>query len=404
MATKMAGENTTPSRPDIRTGIDVLLDDESDRLANRRVGLLVNATSVDRTLTPSIQRIHDLSPVTLAAIFAPEHGYFGVAQDMESVDSHRWNGIVVHSLYGATEDSLRPRPEWLEGLDAVIYDIQDVGSRYYTYLATLGHMMAAAEAAGVEVIVCDRPNPIDGVTTEGPIVRSAFRSFVGQYPLATRHGLTTAEVARFIQSTAHPGCRLTCMPLKGWRRSMWFDQTGLPWVLPSPNMPTLDTATVYPGGCLFEGTNISEGRGTTRPFELVGAPWIVGEDLVAALGQDSLPGVAFRAVAFTPKHQKWRDQTCQGIQIHVTDREAFKPLLTAVAILKAIARLYPRSFEWRHEAYEFVKDRLAIDLLAGNDELRGQIERDDPLHVIESGWAEELAAFREARAAVLMYE
>lgn len=398
-----AGEDTTASRSRVRTGLDVLLDERSSLLEGRRVALLVNATSVDASLELSLERLLRLRGVSVASLLSPEHGIFGVAQDMESVEDERLLGVPVRSLYGSGSDSLRPAPGALAGIDAIVYDVQDVGSRYYTFLATLGYVMEAAREANVEVIVCDRPNPLGGVAVEGGTVRSAFRSFVGEHALSNRHGLTSGEAARFMNEVSGIGCRLTVVPMSGYDRTLWYDQTGLPWVMPSPNMPTLDTAAVYPGACLFEGTNLSEGRGTTRPFELVGAPWIDGADLARALNALDLPGVRFRAVAFRPKHQKWRDQTCGGVQMHVTERARFKSLLSGVAVIHTVAALHPRRFEWRQEPYEFVENRLAIDLLAGNDVLRGQIERSDPLAVIEESWEPERRAYLAARESILLY-
>ncbi|MFN7974718.1 MAG: DUF1343 domain-containing protein [Acidobacteriota bacterium] len=388
----------------MRTGLEILLEDRPELLQGKRVALLINATSVTRDLEISVAAFLGVRGCHVRAIWAPEHGVHGVAQDMESVAGEPdLLGVPIRSLYGSSAASLAPPAEWLDEIDAIVYDVQDVGSRYYTFLATLSHAMESAASRGVEVIVCDRPNPIGGVEVEGGTVRSTFTSFVGRYPMSTRHGLTSAEAARFMNDAGAIGARLTAVPMQGYRRDLWYDQTGLPWVMPSPNMPTLDTATVYPGACLFEGTNLSEGRGTTRPFELAGAPWIDGPRLARHLNGRNLPGVRFRSVAFRPKHQKWRDQTCEGVQIHVTNRQRFKPLLAGVAILCSAAELFTKHFAWREDAYEFVTDRLAIDLLAGNDVLRGQIERGDPLDVIEASWERDRQDYLAKREAILLY-
>ena len=397
----MPAERIGPGR--VESGLEVLLAARPELLRRQRFGLLINATSVDARLVSAPVRILALDGTSIGALFAPEHGILGVAQDMEAIGQEQWHGTPVHSLYGSGVQSLRPDSAWLAGLDIVVYDIQDVGTRYYTFLATLSHMMEAAREAGVTVVVCDRPNPIGAMAVEGPTVRPGFESFVGRFPVATRHGLTTGEMARLMNEHFGIGCRLEVVPMSGYRRAMWFDETGLPWVLPSPNMPTLDTATVYPGACLLEGTNLSEGRGTTRPFELVGAPWIDGEALAESLNELSLAGVRFRPAAFIPKHQKWKDQPCRGVQVHVTDRASFRSLPTYVALIQGVARLHPRDFAWRRDAYEFVTDRPAIDLLAGNDELRRQIERGVPIDEIEASWEPERQRYLELRERVLLY-
>lgn len=390
-----------PPSPRVRPGLDLLLEERFELVAGRRVALLVNPTSVRADLTHSVDAFLARKDVTVGAIFAPEHGLAASAQDMEHVGEEAWLGIPVRSLYGADEASLAPRAEWLQGIDAIVYDIQDVGSRYYTFLATLSYAMEVARDAGVEVIVADRPNPIGATAVEGGTVRHAFRSFVGRFALCARHGMTSGEVALLMNRTI--GCRLTVVPMQGYARSMWFEATALPWVSPSPNMPTIETAAVYPGACLVEGTNLSEGRGTTRPFETIGAPWVDGPALARELHTLGLPGVRFRPCTFMPKHQKWRDQPCRGVQIHVLDRSCFKPLLTGVAVIRACAEMWPMVFAWRREPYEFVRDRLAIDLLAGNDVLRGQIERGDALEVIERSWEPERKAFLAEREKSLLY-
>jgi uncharacterized protein YbbC (DUF1343 family) len=291
----------------------------------------------------------------------------------------------------------------LAGLDAVVFDVQDIGSRYYTFIWTMAHAMEACAREGLETIVADRPNPIGGELVEGDPIEEGFRSFVGLYPIPHRHGMTAGELARLFNEDFGIGCRLTVVPTKGWHRSQWFDQTGLPWILPSPNMPTLDTATVYPGMCLIEGTNLSEGRGTTRPFELVGAPWIDPNRLVSELEKENLPGVRFRPQWFRPTFHKFAGEICSGIQQHVQDRQVYQPLLTGVAILRAVHRLWPDRFQWRPPPYEYETERPAIDILAGNDRLREQIEKQIPVPEIESSWREALAGFDSIRKRHLIY-
>ncbi len=388
----------------VETGLERLLSERRELIVKRRVGLLANQTSVTRDMLPSWQLLAEDPDIDLAVIFTPEHGLSGIHQDMDPVKEELFGSIPVVSLYGEDESSLRPSRDLLRDIDCLVYDIQDIGSRYYTFLATLSMAMEEAGRADVEVIVCDRPNPINALDVEGGIVEPGYRSFVGWQPLSARHGLTAAEASLFFQRFSSIDCRLTIVEMAGYRRSLWFDETGLPFVPPSPNMPTLSTATIYPGGCLFEGTNLSEGRGTTLPFELVGAPYIDGARLRQRLVGCRLPGVAFRPAAFRPMFQKWAGERCEGVQIHVTDRSAFRPLLTGIALIRAVLAEWPKEFAYRTEPYEFVTDRLAIDLLFGNDRLRPMIEAQTALDEIAHSFELERAQFLEKREAVLIYE
>lgn len=392
--------------PAVLTGLDNLLDDSHrlNALKGRRIGLLVNPTSVTAELEHAIEALLGAG-LTITRLFGPEHGVRADAQDMEAVDEtiDPLSGLPCISLYGHTFESLQPRPEHLADLDCVICDIQDIGARYYTYVYTIGLMMKACGEAGVEVLVLDRPNPINGVHIEGNILRSEFVSFVGMQPLPNRHAMTTGELAHFFSRFGGWDCDFEVIPMKGWRRAMWFDQTGLPWVMPSPNMPTLDTAAVYPGQCLLEGTNLSEARGTTRPFELFGAPYLDAPALLTFLQKLQIPGVAYRLAAFRPMFQKHAGQTCRGLQIHITDRDAFRSLSLSYGILAGLLSLHPEEFAWREEAYEFVADRLAIDLLLGDDQVRLQLEAGaDPIALAES-FTEQRSSFLEQRQQCLLY-
>jgi len=372
-----------------------------------RCGLLCHPASVSGDLRHAVDAVRD-SGAQLRCLFGPEHGIFGEAQDMVGVESgcHPRHGTQVHSLYGSSEESLRPRPEWLEDLDLVLIDLQDVGSRYYTYVWTMVLTIQACADAGRRVAVLDRPNPIGGSQIEGPGIEEGCRSFVGLHSVPVRHGLTAGELARLV--TAEAGLEgkvdLTVVPMLGWQRELMFDATGLHWVLPSPNMPAPSTALVYPGGCLLEGTNLSEGRGTTQPFEIVGAPWVDGWTLAQALGQEDLPGVRFRPTTFWPTFHKHGGQSCGGVQVHVVDRRAFRPLRTFVALLGAVHRLWPGQFRWRAQPYEFVHDRPAIDLLAGGSWLREGVERDVPLAQLADGWAVAESEFEDRRRGWLLYD
>lgn len=361
----------------VKTGLDRILTEEEflSKLKGKRVGLLVNPTSVTSGLKHAIDALQTAG-VNVVRLFGPEHGVRGEAQDMEAVDENfdPVTGLPTVSLYGHTYESLKPTAGDLDGIDLVLADIQDIGARYYTYVYSIGLMMEACGEVGIEVWVLDRPNPVGGEVVEGNVVMPECKSFVGMQPLAVRHGMSAGELAHFFNRFTTWKCELKVVEMRGWKRSMWFDETGLPWVMPSPNMPTLDTAIVYPGQCLLEGTNASEGRGTTRPFELFGAPYVNAVELGKELRALDLPGVAFREVSFRPKFQKFGNQTCAGLQMHVTNRDSFRSLSASMAILGAFWKLYAPEFAWREEAYEFVQDRLAIDLLLGDMVLRKGIE------------------------------
>ncbi len=312
-------------------------------------------------------------------------------------------GLPVSSLYGSDPASLRPRPGDLEELDAIVCDLQDVGSRYYTFVYTISYVMEAAREAGIPAIVLDRPNPIGGIAVEGPVLDPALASFVGRYPIPVRHGMTPGELARLFNDAFGIGCDLRVVPMTLWRRSMPFEDTRLPWVAPSPNMPSPATARVYPGGCLVEGTNLSEGRGTTRPFELTGAPWLPARALAESLEREALPGVLFRATSFRPSFHKHAGTSCAGVQVHVGDRDAFRPFATYLVLLREARRLAPEAFDWRREPYEFERDRLAIDLLLGRPGLRSMIEDGASLAELEASWERELREFLGIREKFLLY-
>jgi uncharacterized protein YbbC (DUF1343 family) len=337
------------------------------KLSGARIGALLHPASVSSTLehAANILERNDGTLFRLRALFGPQHGYLGQTQDnmveWQSYEHPRL-GIPVFSLYGEHRE---PTASMLEKLDALVIDLQDVGARYYTFIWTMFLCLRACERHDIEVVVLDRPNPINGTTIEGPLLDPAYRSFVGLHPLSVRHGRTIGELAELFREQVFPRCRLTVLPMKGWERAMWFDETGLPWVMPSPNMPTLDTATVYPGMCLLEGTNLSEGRGTTRPFEIFGAPFIEAEALVCALDQLQLPGVKFRENWFQPSFHKFAGEICAGAQLHVTDRNSFMPYRTGIDIVRTSRRLYPDFFMWKKPPYEYEYERLPIEVPLG---------------------------------------
>jgi uncharacterized protein YbbC (DUF1343 family) len=395
--------NDTGSARWVVTGLERLFEDRIDSVQGKRLGLIANPTTVDASLRHGIDRLVECPAAELTVVFGPEHGFRGHAQDQvelaDDVD-HR-TGLPIRSLYGTTR---APSQEMLAGLDAVVFDIQDVGSRYYTFIWTMAYAMAACARDHVEMIVLDRPNPIGGELVEGNLIERSHRSFVGLYPIPNRHGMTVGELARLFNEEFGIGCGLTVVPMKGWSRSMYFDQTGLPWVMPSPNMPTLDTAIVYPGACLIEGTNVSEGRGTTRPFEIVGAPWIDPDRLAAELEELGLPGVRFRPLTFEPAFDKFAGVVCGGFQQHVMDRRSYRPLRTGLAILKTLRRFWSSEFAWREPPYEYETERLAIDILAGGGQVRDQIGSDLPLDDMEATWHGELEHFKRIREGYLLYK
>ena len=387
-------------------GLERLLTNPEKYLCGNTLGLVVNQTSLTGDGRPSITQFRDNSQFKLSTLFAPEHGLHGIDQDMVSIadEIDPVSDLPVKSLYGADVLSLAPSIDVLSGIDNLIFDIQDVGSRYYTFIYTLANCMQTCAKSNTRMVVCDRPNPINGLDVEGNLVSEECRSFVGQYPLPNRHGMTVGELARLFNDHFGIRCDLKVVHMEGWERSMWYDQTGLPWIPPSPNMPTLSTATVYPGMCLIEGTLLSEGRGTTTPFEQVGAPYINAETLAKKLNEESLPGLFFRPQYFKPQFQKWSGYICGGIQIHITDRGKIKPLKTSIALLCSIKKLYPNHFAWRTEPYEFVSNRLAIDLLYGNPILREEIESDKlSLNQLESAWKEDIKQFLPQREEYLIY-
>jgi len=386
----------------VTLGIERLCGEEQQLLRGARVGLVCNQASVTHELVHSADLVASTG-VDLKALFGPQHGIRGDVQDnmVETPHAHdRETGLPVYSLYSETRE---PTEEMLRDLDVLVCDLQDVGCRIYTFVYTIANCMRAAGRLGKKVIVCDRPNPIGGVAVEGNLLKTEFASFVGQFPIPTRHGLTAGELARMFREHWNIECDLEVVGLINWERRLWFDETDLPWVLPSPNMPTLEAATVFPGTVHFEGTLVSEGRGTTRPFELIGAPYVKAEELARYLSELNLPGVKFRATHFLPTFQKHAGETCGGVQIHVTDRQSFKPVLTGAAILKAILELYPNDFQWKQPPYEYVFDRLPFDVIAGTDELRLKLLAGASLGDLEEWWRAEVKVFSEEREKYLLY-
>jgi uncharacterized protein YbbC (DUF1343 family) len=393
----------------MRTGLEILLSDRIGDLKGLRVGFCCNHTSVDKRFRHGIDLLA-ASGVELTRLFGPEHGVRATAQDMEGVleEQDPVTGIPTISLYGDSEESLRPTADSVKDLDVVLFDIQDIGARYYTYQATLGFVMEVAGTVGTRVVVLDRPNPINGMDVEGNLVGKGFESFVGAYPLTNRHGMTVGELAGYFQQFCDVSCEVDVVKCEGWRRAQWLDETDAPWVYPSPNMPTVETATIYPGMCLVEGVNLSEGRGTTRPFHLMGAPWIDPQRLVRLCEEigaaSGLKGVLFRPAAFNPGFQKHEGKGCCGVEVHVVDRRVLNSTLLGMVCVAAAYQCDPNRFEWRTETYEFVDDPIAIDLLMGGTGYRQCVEAGGNLGDLYRSWESERATFLARRSACLLYE
>jgi uncharacterized protein YbbC (DUF1343 family) len=384
----------------VRTGAEALL--ESGALRGSRVGIVCNHASVGPRFEHVIDRLAASDGVRLGAIFGPQHGFRSDVQDNMVETPHREDRQYRVPLYSLYSETREPTAEMLKQLDVLVIDLQDVGARIYTYIYTMANCLRAAGRHGIPVIVCDRANPIGGAV-EGAMLAPGYESFVGLFPIPMRHGMTIGELARYFNAAFDLRADLTVSPLEGWQRQLYADQTDLPWVMPSPNMPTLDTAVVYPGTVLFEGTMLSEGRGTTRPFELVGAPWIDAERFAGAMNELGLPGVHFRPAAFEPTFQKHAKETCGGCQIHVLDRATFRPVLTGAALIVTFRQFNQERFAWRQPPYEYEHEQLPIDILAGSPMLRGQVEAGTGIPEIAASWREDEAAFTVRRAPYLLY-
>jgi uncharacterized protein YbbC (DUF1343 family) len=383
--------------PAVRPGIDVLMEDQLHRVRGLRVGLITNHTGVSADGRSSIDLLHESPDVTLVALFGPEHGFHGRAEAGERVESgvEPRTGLPVFSLYGETRS---PPPAALDGLDALLFDIQDIGTRYYTYVWTMALAMRAAAERGVRFVVLDRPNPIGGTLTQGNVLDPAFATFVGLYPIPMRHGLTPGELARYLNAEHGIGVALDVVPVDGWTRDAWYDDTGLPWLPPSPNMPSVESAAHYPGTCLFEGTNLSVGRGTDRAFQQIGAPWLDHQTLARRLTDRQIPGLRVEPVTFTPSEPgdgKFGGQPVHGVRLHVTDRAAYDPAITGVALLVEIQRLHGNRLTWRTAHF---------DRLAGTDALRRGIVAGQDVDALTADWHRQAEAFRASVAPFLIYE
>jgi len=388
----------------VQIGIETLVTDSPAMLRGKRLGLLANPASVAKGFQPSYRLIQNHFPGQLRVLFSPQHGFFAEKQD-NMVPSEDWNHPVlklpVFSLYGKRT---APTDTMLEQIDTLIIDLQDVGTRVYTFIYTMALCLQAAGSHGNQVLVLDRPNPLGGNRLEGNCLRPDLASFVGMYPIPMRHGLTIGELALLFVGHFGIACELTVVPMSGWRRNMLFHDTGLPWVAPSPNLPTSTSALVYPGQVLWEGTNVSEGRGTTQPFEVFGAPFIGTADLGDYLHSRNLVGTHLRPLVFEPTSNKWTGKLCHGFQLHILEPERYRPYMTTLTILQAVISLYGDQFQWKPPPYEYEFEKLPFDMIAGDSAIRKAMEDSVPLEDLERTWQDDLKAFEDERKAYLLYE
>ena len=387
----------------VKTGIDIIEEEGFKVLENHNAGLVVNPASVNKKLEHTVDILSRGKNFQLKALFGPQHGIYGNTQD----NMIEWEGFTdpatglpVYSLYGTHR---KPTEEMLEGIDALVVDLPDVGARYYTFLWTAKLCVEACAEKNIKMILLDRPNPIAGNTIEGPSLDISFKSFVGLSPIPIRHGMTMGELLTLINKKENIGCNLVVVAVEGWSRNLWFDETDLPWILPSPNMPTLDTATVYPGGCLLEATNISEGRGTCRPFEIVGAPYINAREIVREMNSFNLPGVIFRPAHFEPTFNKHKGKICGGFHIHITDREKFSSVETIARFIYTVKKLHPNMFKWKEPPYEYEYDKMPIDILWGDDSLRNIVDSQGDIDELLKKAKEAGDAFTIERKEYLIY-
>ena len=387
----------------VHTGLEHLLANPPAWARNGKLALMANPASVGPNYRHGRALIAEALPNSIAALFSPQHGFFADKQDNMIESGHGLDpitGVPVWSLYGETR---WPTDEMLDGIDTVVVDIQDVGTRVYTFIWTLSYIMEAAAKKGIHVAVLDRPNPIGGIKVEGNLTDPDCTSFVGRYPIPMRHGMTIGELALLFNKAFGIGCELTVVPMEGWTRSMHFSDTGLPWVLPSPNMPCEEAALVYPGQVILEGCNLSEGRGTTRPFELFGAPWLDTQKLLEVLEPASLAGCTLRETGFEPTFSKWRGELCKGFQIHVTQPEIFAPYRLSLDIVRGALLNHPDDFAWKQPPYEYEYNKNPMDMILGSKRLREGLEAGTPLEVLETGWQDELSRFTAMREPFLIY-
>jgi uncharacterized protein YbbC (DUF1343 family) len=385
------------------TGLERILREPELLSPAGRLGLLYNQASVDRAFRAAPDLIQERFPGRLSVLLGPQHGVGGTEQDNMKETGHGVHkrlGIPIFSLYSETR---KPTADMLERVDTVLVDIQDVGTRVYTFATTVLYLMQVCAESGKSVVILDRPNPINGRDVEGNLLKPEFASFVGPFPIPMRHGMTLGELMLLYNEEYGIGCNLRVVAAASWDPNSYFEQTGLPWVLPSPNMPLVETAVVYPGQVILEGTNISEGRGTTRPFEIFGAPFIESQFLLEAIEPKCLSGAVLRETDFRPTFNKWAQSSCRGFQIHVTDRDEFKPYLATLALLSALLRLYPETFRWSSPPYEYVVDKLPVDVILGDSKIREELQHGRSVMDMERDWSTSLDEFLRLRSKFFLY-
>ena len=394
---------STCKKAHVVLGVEKLLGERADLLRDARVGLVCNQASVNHDLRHVADLFHEHPNLNLTALFGPQHGIRGDVQDNMIETGHAVDSVTRLPIYSLYSETREPTEEMLADVDVLLFDMQDVGCRIYTFVYTLANCMRAARKFGKKVVACDRPNPINGKQVAGNVLDPDCASFVGQFPISTRHGMTVCELGRMFNEHFGIGCDFEYVSMDGWSRELWFDETDVPWVIPSPNMPTVAAATVFPGTVHVEGTQLSEGRGTTLPFELVGAPYVEPERLARELAALDLPGVYFRSCVFRPTFQKHANKSCGGVQLHVTDRASFEPVISGLAVVKTIYDLYPDEFKWKSPPYEYEYDKNPFDVISGTPSLREAIERGDSLASIEGAWRGPLEEFKKGRGRYLLY-
>ncbi len=390
-------------RKPVKLGLEKVLNEQNNLLRNLRIGLICNQTSVNHQFQHAADLFFENDNLNLVSLFGPQHGIRGDVQDNMVETSHAIDRLTKLPIYSLYSETRQPTEEMLLSIDALVFDLQDVGCRVYTFIYTMANAMRACAKFGKKIFVLDRPNPIGGLLAEGNFLEKGHESFVGQFPLPMRHGLTVGELAKLFNTEFHINCDLEVITMNNWERQDFYDETDAPWVMPSPNMPTVDTTVVFPSTVYFEGTKVSEGRGTTRPFEIVGAPYIDSNEYADELSALELPGVIFRPINFLPTFQKYSNQSCGGVFLHITERNLFEPVITGLAMVKIMYELYPKDFEWKDTPYEYEFDRNPFDVIAGTTKIREMIEEGKSIAEIKLSWKNDVEDFNELRKKYFLY-
>lgn len=391
-------------RTAVKLGLEKVLEEPKEILKGQKVGLVCNPASVNHSFRHAADLFYLHADIKLTTLFGPQHGIRGDVQDNMIETAHSTDKKTERPVFSLYSETREPTEEMLANIDALVFDLQDVGCRVYTFIYTMANCMRACAKYGKRFYALDRPNPINGTDVEGSLLEKGHESFVGMYPIPMRHGMTVGELAKMFNEDFELRCELEVVPMEGWNRELYGDETDMPWVMPSPNMPTVDTAVVFPGTVYFEGTQVSEGRGTTRPFETIGAPYIDSEEYCKILNSLNLEGVTFRPVEFLPTFQKHAKEPCGGAFLHVTNRVNFKPVITGTAMVKAAYDLSPADFKWKNPPYEYVFDRNPFDVIHGSKKLREQIESGKSVGEIKESWKDDETKFEEARKKYLLYK